>query len=145
MHDGPVLVSDATRRLREAGLRVTRSRLTLLALLDEPGTHHTADEIVGLLAKSDHPIPRATVYSVLDTLGRAGVVLVADAGPGAARYESARDWHHHLACRQCGQVVDVPCVVGAKPCLEAALPGAIIESAQVTFRGLCPACAAQRN
>jgi Fur family ferric uptake transcriptional regulator len=74
----------------------------------------------------------------------AGVLLVADAGPGTARFEVAGDWHHHLVCRACGSIVDVPCATGERPCLEAALPGAIVDEAQVVFRGLCPACAAER-
>ena len=75
-------------------------------------------------------------------MAEAGVLLVADAGPGTARYEVAGAWHHHLVCRGCATIVDVPCVARTKPCLEAALPGARIDEAQVVFRGLCPDCAA---
>ena len=50
--------------------------------------------------------------------------------------------HHHLVCRACGQIVDVPCVRGSRPCLDADLPGARIDEANVVFRGLCPACVA---
>jgi Fur family ferric uptake transcriptional regulator len=74
----------------------------------------------------------------------AGVLLVADAGPGTARFEVAGDWHHHLVCRACGTIVDVPCATGKRPCLEAVLPGAVVDEAQVVFRGLCPDCAAER-
>ena len=42
------------------------------------------------------PLPRPRVAR------DAGVLLVADAGPGAARYELAGTWHHHLVCRSCG-------------------------------------------
>jgi Fe2+ or Zn2+ uptake regulation protein len=73
----------------------------------------------------------------------AGVLLVADAGPGTARFEPAGDWHHHLVCRACGAIVDVPCTTGARPCLDAALPGAVVDEAQVIYRGICPACAAR--
>jgi Fe2+ or Zn2+ uptake regulation protein len=72
----------------------------------------------------------------------AGVLLVADAGPGVARFEIASSWHHHLVCRACGRIVDVPCATGNQPCIDAGLPGAAIDEAQVIFRGLCPTCAA---
>jgi Fur family ferric uptake transcriptional regulator len=85
--------------------------------------------------------PRATVYHVLGTLARAGLVLIADAGPGRTLYEAAGRWHHHLVCRRCGTIVDVACASATKPCLEPDLPGAVVEEAQVIFRGLCPACA----
>jgi Fur family ferric uptake transcriptional regulator len=69
-------------------------------------------------------------------------VTIADAGPGAARYETAASWHHHLVCRSCGTIVDVPCVRGSRPCLDAKIPGATIDEAQIIFRGTCVSCAA---
>ncbi len=89
-------------------------------------------------------MPRATLYHGLNSMSDAGVLLVADAGPGVARFEIASSWHHHLVCRACGGVVDVPCVRGRRPCLDADLPGAVVEEAQVIFRGLCPSCATRR-
>ena len=56
-------------------------------------------------------------------------------------YELDHGWHHHFICRRCGRILDVPCIVGAKPCLQADLAGAEIDEAAVTFRGLCPQCA----
>lgn len=138
-------MSDPALRLREAGLRVTQSRLAILGLLGELGGHHAADELVEACRARGRPIPRATVYHILESLARAGLVLVADAGPGPTLYEAAVDWHHHLVCRRCGLVVDVPCLVGTKPCLSPDLPGAVVEEAQVIFRGLCTACAGARS
>ncbi len=84
---------------------------------------------------------RTTVYNALDALRGAGLIMAADAGPGPALYEAAEDWHHHFVCRECGAVLDVACVRGKKPCLHAEVPGAVIDEAQVIFRGLCQACA----
>jgi Fur family ferric uptake transcriptional regulator len=137
-------VTDPALRLRDAGLRVTRSRLAILRLLEELGGHHSADELVDALRSGGSPIPRATVYHVLETLGRRGLVLLADAGPGRTLYESAADGHHHLVCRACGRIVDVPCLADVRPCLNPTLPGVVIEEAQVIFRGLCAACAMDR-
>lgn len=133
-------MTDPALRLRDAGLRVTRSRLAILGLLEELGGHHSADELVDAFRSRRSPIPRATVYHVLEALERAGLVLVADAGPGRSLYESAADWHHHFVCRACGRIVDVPCLADAKPCLDPTLPGVVIEEAQVIFRGLCASC-----
>lgn len=84
---------------------------------------------------------RTTVYNALDALRGAGLIMAADAGPGPALYEAAEDWHHHFVCRECGAVLDVACVRGKKPCLHAEVSGAVIDEAQVIFRGLCQACA----
>jgi Fur family ferric uptake transcriptional regulator len=134
-------VIDAPARLRAAGLRVTRQRVAVLDALDSLGGHRTADEVAASLSGDGRPLPRASLYHALGTMAEAGVLLVADAGPGTARYEPAGTWHHHLVCRACAAIVDVPCAVGSKPCLDAAVPGAVIDEAQVIFRGLCPACA----
>jgi Fur family ferric uptake transcriptional regulator len=137
-------VIDAPGRLRAAGLRVTSQRVAILDALAALGGHPTADEVAAALAEAGGPLPRATLYHALGAMSDAGVLLVADAGPGTARFEAAGDWHHHLVCRACGAIVDVPCATGSRPCLEAAVPGAIVDEAQVVFRGLCPACARKR-
>ena len=135
---------EAPGRLRAAGLRVTPQRVAILDALAGLGGHPTADEVAVALGKAGSPLPRASLYHALGAMADAGVVLVADAGPGTARFEVAGDWHHHLVCRACGTIVDVQCATGKRPCLEAVLPGAIVDEAQVVFRGLCPACAGER-
>jgi len=130
-------------RLRRAGLRVTRPRLAVYRALRELGGHRSADEVADHLSGGAERLPRTSVYNSLDVLREAGLVMVADVGPGRALYEAADAWHHHFVCRRCGSVFDVPCVRGTKPCLEAELAGAVIDEAQVIFRGLCPACAAE--
>jgi Fe2+ or Zn2+ uptake regulation protein len=46
-------------------------------------------------------------------------------------------------CRQCGDVADVDCAVGAAPCIEPAVAaGFVIDRAEVTYWGLCPGCQA---
>lgn len=128
-------------RLREAGLRVTRSRVQIMHALHEVGGHPSSEELVQWLRSGVEPIPRATVYKVLEDLAECGVVMRADHGSRGARYELAEVWHHHFVCRECGVIMDVPCVRGEKPCLDANFPDAEIDEAQVIFRGLCLDCA----
>jgi Fe2+ or Zn2+ uptake regulation protein len=137
------LTSHQATRLRQAGLRVTRPRLRVLDLLDELPGHHSADEVADALRAQGAPLPRASVYNVLDALVRHGLALGADAGPGRALFESATKPHHHFVCQACGALLDVPCVVGHAACLQPDLPGATIAEAQVIFRGRCPRCAEQ--
>ena len=63
------------------------------------------------------------------------------------RYElRAGDNHHHAICRACRTAFDVDCVVGEPPCMHATgLPGFRVEAAEVTFWGLCAACAAHAS
>lgn len=128
-------------QLHHAGLRVTRPRLRVYEALRDMGGHRSVDEIVLTLSASGTALPRMTVYNVVRDLQRAELVMQADAGPGRTLYEAATTWHHHFVCRSCGCVVDVPCVIGQRPCLEAAFDGGTIDEAQVIFRGYCRACA----
>lgn len=134
------------QRLRAAHMKTTRPRLLVLGLLHELKGHYSADEIVELLRKYQAPLPRASVYNVLDALLERGLVAVADAGPGRTLYEEGKAWHHHFVCLDCGLVIDIPCVKGEKPCL---LPdehfSGVIAEAQIIFRGYCETCSARRK
>ena len=129
-------------RLRAGGLRVTRPRTAVYNLLKSLGGHHSADELAQRLSAEGPGMSRASVFNVLNDLSSAGLVMLSDAGPGRAYYEASDEWHHHFVCRKCGQIFDVPCSTGRKPCLSADLPGPgfSVDEAQVIFRGLCPAC-----
>lgn len=129
-------------RLREAGLRVTSPRTAVYKLLKSLGGHHSADELAQRLAAGGTGMSRASVFNVLNDLSSAGLIMQSDAGPGRAFYEASDEWHHHFVCRACGEIFDVPCATGRKPCLTPKLPGAgfSVDEAQVIFRGYCPSC-----
>lgn len=127
-------------RVRAAGLRSTRPRVTVLDVLDGGG-HRTADELVADLSARGTALPRSTVFNVLDDLVEAGLVLRADLGSGAAYYESAAiaDPHHHFVCRVCGTIQDVD-VDDVGDLSVPDDPRFEIDSLQVVFRGVCAAC-----
>lgn len=129
-------------RLREHGLRATRPRVEVLAMLEGLGGHRSADEVWDHLAAGGRQLPRSSVYNILGSLVEAGLALTADTGSGAVRYETAAQPHHHFVCRLCHRVIDVPCVTGSAPCLEADEDVGAIEQAQVIFRGVCADCRA---
>ncbi|MCI0634429.1 MAG: transcriptional repressor [Actinobacteria bacterium] len=129
-------------RLRAVGLRVTRPRVAVLDALAGEGVHCSVEELLAALAARQVRLARASVYNVLDDLVATGLVMLADVGPGRALYEVADDWHHHFVCRRSRQETEVACSAGSRPCLEAGVPGAEIDEAQVIFRGLCADCRA---
>lgn len=132
--------SSLAERLRSAGLRVTGPRLRVLQAMLAAGGHRSVDEIRAELERNRMPLSRGSVYQVTEALVAAGLVMIADAGPGRTLYEVMTSWHHHFVCRRCGRVIDVACAVGEKPCLEPDwLPGRADE-AQVIWRGLCDSC-----
>ncbi len=128
------------QRLRAARLRVTQPRLTVLRMLNHKNRHLSADDILTALRARQEPLPRASVYNILGTFVVCGIAAVTDAGPGRTLYEIAGRWHHHFVCRECGRIIDVPCVVGESPCLVPDEIDAIVDTAQVIFRGRCRTC-----
>jgi Fe2+ or Zn2+ uptake regulation protein len=130
--------------LREHGLRATRPRVAVLTALTELGAHRSAEEVRARIATTAEPLPRSSIYGILEALVGAGLVMTADAGPGVVLYELGDRWHHHFVCRICHGVTDVECVTGEKPCLVPGTPVGTVDEAQVIFRGVCTACSAAR-
>ena len=108
--------------------------------LDEIDGHPSADEIANVMADKGASVSRATVFNALDDLAAAGLVMRADAGPGAVRYERSADFHHHFVCKECGVVSDVPCADSLSLCLEPGRVKGRVDHAQVVFRGVCESC-----
>ncbi|EIE98902.1 Fur family transcriptional regulator [Saccharomonospora glauca] len=127
--------------LRESGLRVTAPRLAVLDVV-EATPHVDADTVRGEVAERLGAVSTQAVYDILRTLTDAGILRRTEPAGSPSRYEIATgDNHHHLVCRGCGNVVDVPCAVGKSPCLHASDDhGFLIDSAEVIYWGYCPSC-----
>jgi Fur family transcriptional regulator, stress-responsive regulator len=129
--------------LRSRGLRVTRPRIAVLEILSSRG-HHDVDEIATKVRTRLDSVSTQAVYDVLGALSRAGLARRIEPAGSPARYEGrTNDNHHHVVCRGCGEIADVDCVVGDSPCLDpSSAHGFVVDEAEVTFWGLCPACQA---
>jgi Fur family ferric uptake transcriptional regulator len=127
--------------LRDAGLRVTAGRVAVLdALATLP--HADADSIHRAIVPKLDNTSIQSVHNILGDLSAAGLLRRIEPAGSPARYERRiGDNHHHVVCSNCGAVADVDCVIGESPCLTpSADAGFRIQSAEVTFWGLCPAC-----
>ena len=135
---------DGAALLRSTGLRVTRPRLAVLSALTQH-PHADAAEVLSAVRDEQPGVSHQTVYDCLHVLTEAGLVRSIQPAGSTARYEIRRhDNHHHLVCRTCGRVEDVPCRTGTPPCLHPAQDhGFVVDEAEVYYWGLCPACAAE--
>lgn len=132
----------AETTLRAASLRVTAPRVAVLSVISDH-KHIDADTLSAEVRERLGAVSKQAVYDVLRVVTDAGLVRRVSPDGRGARYEiESDDNHHHLLCRQCGVLVDVPCAVDHVPCL---LPpdsrGATIETAEVLYHGLCAQCA----
>jgi Fur family ferric uptake transcriptional regulator len=138
-------MSDVHELLRSRGLRVTRPRLAVLDVL-ERDRHLRADQVIAAVnGDAEAAVSAQAVYDVLNALSERGLVRRIQPRGSVARYElETGDNHHHLVCRGCGEVLDVPCAAGEAPCLDlpedSALGGFAVDEAEVTWWGVCPTC-----
>ncbi|MGO1927006.1 MAG: Fur family transcriptional regulator [Brachybacterium tyrofermentans] len=134
---------DHPSALREAGLRVTAPRLAALSAVAEH-PHADAEVIAQAVRERLGTVSRQAVYDVLNALSDAELLRRVSVGGRSMQYELHRhDNHHHLVCRSCGRLEDVPCSVGHSPCLTPSDDhGFEIEIADVVYRGTCSRCRA---
>jgi Fur family transcriptional regulator, stress-responsive regulator len=132
-------------RLRDHGLRATTTRVAVLRAVGELDGHPDTDTIAGRVRETLGTISTQAVYDGLHAMTRVGLLRRIEPAGSPARYETrVGDNHHHLVCRSCGAAHDIDCVVGAAPCLTPGsdTAGFVVDEAEVTFWGLCPACQA---
>ncbi|MDU0325400.1 Fur family transcriptional regulator [Microbacterium sp. KSW2-21] len=130
--------------IRGAGLRVTATRVAVLdALRARP--HATADDVFDRIVGSLPGTSKQSVYNALGDFADAGLARRIEPAGHAGTFElRVGDNHHHVVCTRCGRIDDVDCVVGSAPCLH--VPegnGYLIETAEVTFWGVCSDCRAE--
>ena len=132
---------DVTDVLREHGLRVTAPRVAVYTALNAL-PHATADDVTTHVRGALGTVSNQAVYDVLAALEDVGLVRRIEPAGHPARFESrVADNHHHVVCRSCGRIDDIDCAVGGAPCLDAGkASGFVIDEAEVTYWGLCPAC-----
>jgi len=97
------------QRLREQGHRLTPQRLAVLEVIKAGPGHMTVNEVLERLKPSYPTLTIPTVYRNLQWLRDVKLVAETDLGGGCHVYEYiAENPHHHLVCRRCQRVVDLP-------------------------------------
>lgn len=134
---------ELAERVRAAGLRVTAPRLAVLGVLSRM-PHADTDMVIREVRGDLGSVSPQAIYNVLAAYVEAGLVRRIEPAGSAALYElRVGDNHHHVVCRVCAAVQDVDCVVHRRPCLTPSnAHGYILDEAEVTFWGICPACQA---
>lgn len=118
-------------------------RAIIQALLENDGSHPTAEQVFSRVQDSMPDISPATVYNTLHDLADMGLLLELDLGLGERVYDVLKTDHSHLVCMKCGRVEDVPDV----PCAPTPPPeydqGFQTVERRLIYLGYCPNCAPQ--
>ncbi|MBO0664328.1 transcriptional repressor [Jiella sp. MQZ9-1] len=99
--------SDFEAVLRGAGLRITRQRRVILAILAEGGDHPDALALFRRAARQDPTISLSTVYRTMKVLEEKGAIQRHTFEGGPARFEHVDSQHHdHLIDLDTGAVIE---------------------------------------
>ncbi len=130
-------------RLQQKGLKPTPQRLLICEILAATRWHPSAEEIFVEARKRYPALSLNTVYKTLETLAKAGEVVVVETPHAKARYEMRREPHHHFLCRGCGDIIDIPSSVAKDPILPKGYRSTLeVHGFQINFFGLCGRCKA---
>ena len=94
--------------LRDAGIRVTSQRRTVIAALVQSHDHPTAEDVHARAKTVDRSVSFATVYRALATLVDAAIVQRISVDDGHSRFEMApKTEHDHLVDVDNGEVLEL--------------------------------------
>jgi Fur family ferric uptake transcriptional regulator len=130
-------------QIKQAGLKVTHPRVTILNILERSDQRHlSAEDVYKEILTAGEEIGLATVYRVLTQFEGAGLVCRHHFEGGQSVFELNRGGHHdHLVCIKCGSVVEfVEDVIEERQRAIATQHGFTIEDHSLVIYGVCPKC-----
>jgi Fur family ferric uptake transcriptional regulator len=99
-------LEDAIHRCQTLGMRVSRQRRYILALLWEAKEHLSARDIYDRLNQQGKEIGHTSVYQNLEALSQQGIIECLDRCDGRL-YGHISDTHSHVNCLDTKQIIDV--------------------------------------
>jgi Fur family iron response transcriptional regulator len=97
------------RRVRDAGLRPTRQRLALAALLFAKGDRHlSAEELHEEAQSAGVPVSLATVYNTLHQFTEAGMLRILAVEGSKTYFDTNTSDHHHFFIEGENKIFDIP-------------------------------------
>lgn len=92
--------------LSEKGLKVTPQRISVYKAIYNLHTHPTTDDIIEEVKKDNAYISNATVYNVLDSFVKKGIVERIKTDSDKMRYDLMLENHHHIYCSNSMEIMD---------------------------------------
>ena len=124
-----------------SGLRSTKQREHIFALLLEKRDHPTADEIFARARLGMPSISLATVYNCLETLVETKLIRQVNFEREPTRYCPNLTQHAHFYCRESGDIVDIELPKQILSELMNVLPkGFSAQHIEIAYDGKCNDC-----
>ncbi|MCY6372320.1 Fur family transcriptional regulator [Clostridium ganghwense] len=142
----PTQIEKLKEKLKLKGYKLTPQRRAIVNIvMENKGSHLTAEELYDLVKIECPEIGLATVYRTIQLLEDIGAIYKLNLDDGCNRYELINEdeihQHHHLICNKCGNVIEVEDdlldVIEKKVEEEYKFK---IENHSVKFFGICSEC-----
>jgi Fe2+ or Zn2+ uptake regulation protein len=124
--------------LKDKDIKITSQRLIVLRYLDEHCTHPTTDQIYKDLKTNNPSLSKTTVYNVLETLEKNGIIQAITISGSELRYDLAHDMHHHFYCKKCGKIIDIE--ISCPNIEKMSEYGHKVEEIHGYIKGICKNC-----
>lgn len=123
-------------------MRLTKVREALAEIFCQTERPLTVPEILVKLEQSNLRPNKTTVYRELEILIKNEILKEVYFNDDKKRYELDRDHHHHLVCKQCGEVIEIECDHSFELQVEAVAKknNFVIETESLEFFGQCKNC-----
>ncbi len=119
-------------------------REAIYEALSETKTHPTAEWVYNKLKPSIPDLSLGTVYRNLTVFKEIGLAKSVGVVNGQERFDADMSVHPHFVCNKCFKVIDVPKSTNfTDPALYDYIKkeyGAVVESHNVIFYGICREC-----
>lgn len=126
---------DIADRLQASGLRPTRQRISLAALLfDKAPRHVTAEELFQEAHVAGIHVSLATVYNTLHQFTQAGLMGEVVVGSGQSYFDTTPHSHYHFFDKSTGEIFDIPESAIRFDLLPSPPPGKVIDRVDVVVR-----------
>ncbi len=131
------------QRVKQAGFRLTKARLTVLAVLEAAHGHITSADALARVEAIDPAIGRASVFRALDLFTRLGIIrpTYIDTSLTPTYVLLHGGHHHHVICSECKRFFEFDdCGLEAlarnlEATLDMRISGHLLE-----FYGVCAPC-----
>ena len=129
---------------KDGGTKFSRKGGSVYEALCRTKAHPSAETLYQELKKTYPNLSRTTVYTNLNRLQAEGSVTCVGVVDGAERYDANTLPHPQFFCERCGAVIDVEGLPELQHLIqEAEAHNAFrVRGFELSFRGLCEACAA---
>ena len=102
-------LTDLAEQLRSAGLRPTRQRVAIAAmLLDGRHRHVSADSLIEEITAAGLQVSGGTVYNTLNQFTEAGLLRRVMVHNEYSLFDTNTDHHHHFYESLSDQLIDIP-------------------------------------